>query len=694
MKLFKQLLFGPATLMLLTSNAHARIMSLGLEEANSENYEIPRSQIKTYIQRGSIEENLRTVKTVKPSSFSDEEVMSIPEKYLTPQLLERKKEILNNSKSKIGLNLGKGNAKTAIAAKISNRVKIHGNGNKLIEIKIEDTVWVPQKSNRTSVAKTVLAPKQKLPEAELLESINVTASKEIRRELDPGERDEIKVLFENAKSSDKDKLALNTAARYYLEGDYATALTLSLELVDTKKSSTRTKELARYLAAHSLFQSGFYSSALSQLVELTKSSLHRSVIGMSAIAIEKTRDDAAANQILSKISLSQIPEKYQSIFSFHFGRILLNTGALDAALAAFQKVEIGTPRYPEAQYYMGVIGASSVTSSEAEKGWEVENSITSNARKHFEETIQFAPAQDPSDLKNLAHLALARLAYQAKQFNQSAFHYQSVEASSLYARDALYETSWALYRLGEFNRSLGSLHALGSPYFESKDYAEVWILRSLNYLKLCRFDEANRAANTFEQLSKEIRPQISDYTKRLNTKDIRSMAQIKSLETLTWIKNLLNSDPVIKNDLNRENLLKQERARLEALRQNPRVTDAELRTSVTDTLEKNLDIKTEHIAAALKPYLYERLTGLSGEYQNQQTRLDLLRFEIYNQATKFPEAIDRPEAKKLLVRKEFLPGVFLKGHETLWRYNGEYWLDEIKGYDYFIPTECLRDKSG
>lgn len=672
--------------------AQARIVSIGADESSGQNYEIPRSQIKTYIQRGSIEENLRTVKTVKPSSYSDEEVMAIPEKYLTPELRERKKDIANNSRAKIGLS-AKGAERTKLATKVSNKVKIRASGDKLIEIKIEDTVWVPEKSGQSSKARTVLAPQQRLPEAELIQAVSVEASKEIRRELEPGERDEIKVLFENGDSQQKEKTALNRAVKYYLEGDYATSLTLALEIVDSKKQNEKTRELARYLAAHSLFQAGFYSSALSQLVLLTQTSLRRSVVGMSAVAIEKTRDDAAANQILAKLSLSQIPEKYQSLYSFHFGRILLNTGALEAALASFQKVETSHIRYPEAQYYMGVIRSSSVSGSDAEKGWDDSKSLVAAARGNLEETIQQARADDASDLKNLAHLALARLAYQGKQFNQSTFHYQSVESTSPYAREALYETAWALYRLGEHNRSLGGLHSLGSPYFESRDFAEVWILRSLNYLKLCRFEEANRTANTFEALSKDIRPQIAEYTKRLGAQKFESVAQIQAMEASPWIKNIFVADPVIKKDLNREKLLLEERKRLGVLRANERIADGELRMGVADALEKALDQKVQRITAALKPYLAERLNGLASEYQGQQTRLDLLRFEIYNQATKFPEAIDRPEAKKLLARKEFLPGVFLKGHEILWRYSGESWLDEIKGYDYFIPTECLRDKS-
>jgi predicted negative regulator of RcsB-dependent stress response len=672
---------------------NARIVSLGTESSGSRSYEIPRSQIKTYIQRGSIEENLRTVKTVRPSSFSDEEVLAIPERYLTPQLKERKKEIITNAKAQIGLGGKKAPSGAKVAPKISDKVKIRSRSSeRLIEINIQDTVWVPETATKSSQTRTVLAPEQRLAQVELIESISIEASKEIRRELNPGERDEIKVLFDNGKSTDKYKEPLNLAAEAYLEGDYATSVTLSLEVIDAKKTSKRTKELAQYLLAHSLFQSGFYSSALSQLVSLSTSSLRRSVVGMSAEAIERTRDDAAANQILSQVSLSQIPEKYQPLYAFHFGRILLNTGALDAALAAFAKVSSGHSRYPEAQYYMGVIRASSVSSSDAEKGWENDKSMVSAARINFEETIQYARANDAADLKNLAHLALARLAYQAKQFNQSAYHYQSVQSSSPFAREALYETAWALYRLGEFNRSLGGLHALGSSYYESKDFPELWILRSLNYLKLCRFDEANRAANTFEELSKNIRPEIASFSRNLANKSFKSIAEINSIETHEWMKNILNSDPVVKKDLGRERLLLQERARLASLRSNERIIDAELRLGVADALEKELDTKVARIASALRPYLIDRVSSLGSEYQGQQARLDMLRFEIYNQATKFPEAIDRPEAKKLLAKGEFLPGVFLKGHEILWRYNGELWLDEIKGYDYFIPTECLRDQ--
>jgi tetratricopeptide (TPR) repeat protein len=669
--------------LLAPSLAHARIALIASED---ELYEIPRSQTKTYIQRETLDKNLKPIKAAKPGALSDEELAAIPERYLPPDLLKKQKEI------KARLKAQKDNKKKTFVADHRNFpmrdadvVKIKGKKHKIINLKIDEAVWVPPTA---ATDDAILAPQRKLPDVELLQKIKIETSGAVKEEIRPGDTREVVELFKNGKTTDKDKVPLLKAYQAYALKDYATSLTLALGVMGDDKSNAETRVTARYLAAHSLYQAGFYASSLPLLTELVTTKWRRSALGMATHALEKTRDDGAANQILAHISISQMPDELRPLFSFHLGRILFNTGAREAALAAFKRVTPDNPRYPEAQYFMGVIRTADVPANVEAGDWERKGSGVFEAREDFERALVSAQVSSQGDLMNLIRLSMARLAYQAKQYNQSIYYYQEVTTGSPFARDALYESAWALYRIGEYNRSLGTLHSLGSAYFEGRDLPELWILRSLDYLKLCRFDEAKTASLTFEKVMKELTPELQAASVASKHVSLRAPSNIAEMQQPEWIRHVLLDDPVIQKDMSTEKLLKMERERLAVLDQNPLVSDAGLKHEVTQVLQENLDHKVQAVGTALKPYIVSRISDLEGEYKGQRDRLDFLRFEIYSQATRFPAALGRPEAKKLIAKGEYLPGVFLKGHEISWRFNGEYWYDEVRGYDYFLPTEC------
>lgn len=673
----KSLIFTALGLVL-SLPAQARVLMI---ISQTEEIEIPRSQIKTYIQKGTLQGNLKAIRTVKPGAYSDEELATIPERYLPPELIQKQKMIKARMRQSDAMRPKK-------LYKKEDVVTIGGAKNNTYKLKIDEAVYIPPRARQAGV---LLAPQKRLPEVELLQEVKVSANEKIRAELEPGDPREMHVLFENGRTTDPLKKPLLEAYQAYAQKDYATSVTLALAAM-TQKLRDESEDSARFLAAHALYQAGFYATAMPFIVELVDSKWRRSAIGIAALIIAKTRDDSSANQILTKVSISQIPDKERSLFSFHLGRVLLGSGAGGAALAAFDKVPADHLRYPEAQYYMGVIQASELSSNVGEGEWNREGSAVYVTKQHFEQAMVGGRSADARDLKNLAALSLARLAYQGRQYNQAIFYYQSVESASPFSREAIFETAWSLYRIGEFNRALGTLHPLGSAYYEARDFPELWILRSLSYLKLCRFDEAQRAANTFEQWSRDLMSALRESSKEVANLRLDRPSDVERSELRGWLKEVVLSDAVVKKDRSREDILVEESRRLGVLRQNLRVRNPELRNSAADTLQVALDKKLKALGTALRPYIQNRIEDLYGEYRAQRERLDFLRFEIYSQANKFPGALERPEAKKLIAKKEFLPGVFLKGHEILWRFTGEYWFDEVRGYDYFIPTECKSEE--
>ncbi|MEZ4813966.1 MAG: hypothetical protein R3A80_02000 [Bdellovibrionota bacterium] len=630
--------------------------------------------------RKNIKANLGQ-KSKKKEELEDLELLNVPDKYLTPELQVRKRIAQQKLKNNPAV------AARRIKPKTST-IEVRGSsGSKKMDIR--DTIV---KSESKSVGAQLLTAKRVLPDVELIEEVSLVASKEVKKEIFPGEKREILELFQYGKTKEATKTPLLPAYLAYAVGDYATSATLAYKVFSSTKND-ETQVLAAYVMAHSLYQAGFYSTALGPLVELSETKWRRSALGMIAECMSHTKDRSAVRGVLEKISLSQIPDKYKSLFAYHLGRILLNAGQAQAATSAFAQVPSDAPEYADAQYFTGVLLSEGIPSGAAAKqAWQTEGSQIYDARASLEAAAQAARTRKDENLRDLANISLGRLAYQAELYNQAVYYYNEIPTGSPYVRDAFFESAWALYRAGEFNRSQGYLHPLGSSYFEQRDFADLWTLRSLNYLKLCRFEEATKSVNTFEAMHGKTVSDLKSAIATIQDAKFSKLSDVDDNKLPSWVNNVILEDPLVLEDKEREHKLFAERKMLAALEANPNVSDAALKKGARDFFDKIIDRRLSFLIKSVKPYVLTRLQEVLRDYAAEKPKIDILRYEIYSQATKFPEAVKRTQAKRLIEEDEFLPGVFLKGKEILWRYSGEYWEDELRGYDYFIPTECTDNK--
>jgi hypothetical protein len=644
-------------------------------------YLILPTMFKEDAARKNLKANLEQ-KSKKKEDLEDLELLNVPDKYLTPELQTRKRIAQQRMKNNPAV------AARRIKPKSPTfEVRDAGGARKL---DIRDTIVKTE--GKTIGASQMLTAKRVLPDVELIEEINVVASKEVKKEIFPGERREVFEIFKNGKTTDPHEIPLLPAFNAYAAGDYATSATLAFKNFNESKSE-ETEVLAAYVMAHSLFQAGFYSTALGPLVELSETKWRRSALGMIAQCMSHTKDRSAVRGVLEKLSLSQIPDKFKSLFAYHLGRILLNAGQAQAATSAFAQVETDAPEYAEAQYFTGALLSEGAPSgSAAKQAWQTEGSQVYDARASLEAAAQAARTRKDWNLRDLANVSLGRLAYQAELYNQAVYYYNEIPTGSPYIRDAFFESAWALYRAGEFNRSQGYLHPLGSSYFEERDFADLWTLRSLNYLKLCRFDEATKSVNTFQALHGKTVADLQTAISKIRDTKFSRLRDLDDKGMPEWIRKITLEDPLVLEDKEREIKLFAERAKLAVLDNNTNVHDASLRHNAREFFEKIIDRRLSFLINSVKPYVLNRLQEITRDYGIEKPKIDILRYEIYSQATKFPEAVKRTQAKRLIEENKFLPGVFLKGKEILWRYSGEYWEDELKGYDYFIPTECTDTK--
>lgn len=102
-------------------------------------------------------------------------------------------------------------------------------------------------------------------------------------------------------------------------------------------------------------------------------------------------------------------------------------------------------------------------------------------------------------LREMAFFSLARIHYQFEQFRYAIFYYNRIQRDSEQWLEALFESSWAHFRLAEYEKALGNLVTLQSPFFQDEYYPEAAILKAITFYENCRFPEARAFLGEFEQ---------------------------------------------------------------------------------------------------------------------------------------------------------------------------------------------------
>ncbi|HSI06772.1 MAG TPA: hypothetical protein VLC93_19940, partial [Myxococcota bacterium] len=103
---------------------------------------------------------------------------------------------------------------------------------------------------------------------------------------------------------------------------------------------------------------------------------------------------------------------------------------------------------------------------------------------------------DPK-LREMAFLSLARVHYGYKQFDRAAYYYDQIDRDSENWLTALFEASWSYYRRGDFEKALGNLLTLHSPFFEREYFPESQLVKAIIYFEACRYGEARQITDGF-----------------------------------------------------------------------------------------------------------------------------------------------------------------------------------------------------
>ena len=167
--------------------------------------------------------------------------------------------------------------------------------------------------------------------------------------------------------------------------------------------------------------------------------------------------------------------------------------SLEASLKAISRVDDKFPLYAQALYLKGLVHFAKGDFDPAVKAFRNVVRMT-NPRGGGADN-----ANEYKKLREMAFFSLARIHYQFEQFRYAIFYYDRISRDSEQWLESVFESSWAHFRLGEYEKGLGNLVTLQSPFFLDEYYPESSILKAITFYENCRYPEARAFLSEFKQ---------------------------------------------------------------------------------------------------------------------------------------------------------------------------------------------------
>ncbi len=265
----------------------------------------------------------------------------------------------------------------------------------------------------------------------------------------------------------------------------------------------------------------------------------------------------------------------------------------------------------------------------------------------------------PLEVRDDARLALGRIQYEKKKYEDAWHTYSEIEGELRLEDSVIIEKSWDLVSNGNQQRALGLLIGLGAPAFRDLFAPERDLIRALALRRLCQYRAAHISVRDFR----------SRYGQVLRA--IRAGVPIKDVPIVRkWA--VAGDARLAELDHIRVALVR-EQALL------PTVTDKPLRAHLTTIYGSNL----AHALLAIGPRLEHANERVTDELLRVEEQMNLIEYEVGVGLFKSGDTAGASTS----MRAEDIP---YGSQDAYFRFDGEYWSDEIGDYTVFAEDRCVR----
>jgi len=521
------------------------------------------------------------------------------------------------------------------------------------------------------------------------------------------------------------RLPLDRAIGMYKKGEYLRAIKkLNKFFKAGFKQSSNEYYLATFYLGMSFYKSNANYSALSTLKDVLirgpEVKIGNSVKGAYFMLAFEAYGELTGNwpfssdfnetySMISTYNTALLPKKFQEVYNYYMGKYYTkwasNSSRAEKYLSAIDviKTKDNVVLYPKfyasAQYLLGLN--------------KVKSKKYNESVKHFQNVI--LAVQEKSGFKNtslrdLAYIALGRIYYeiassyfsvggieQAKRLaNASLESYKKVSKDSPKLATAYYEASWAAFITGEYDISLGYLHSLHSAYLKDYYYPDKYILEAGIYVNMCLFKYADESVSAFKKKYDPFKKELDNFlSEPLEPKEylekIKKISANKPMKGKRFSYELISyviSDGFFYESYKTLKTIEKEKSILAKWSKKGKSKQL---PSLNKLYVKILK-KEDKLYRSLGSWIRRKLQNASNNLNELYLKSDEISFEIISAEKRVLQNEKIALTQKTKIKKSNKPtsskDYDLKDDEMMWKFTGEYWIDEIDNYHSFLQSKC------
>lgn len=376
----------------------------------------------------------------------------------------------------------------------------------------------------------------------------------------------------------------------------------------------------------------------------------------------------------TKIPAEQVPGRARGFYFYYMGADSFESGKYEKAADFFKRVPSG-PYFAKAQFHLGVIANRA--------------GAHSRAISYFE-SVRASAGRDEW-LAEMTNLNIARVHYETKNYIEAMKYYAFIPRESDNWLQAIFESAWAFFLMTKHNNVLGNIHTLHSPFFENRFFPESYILQSITYLRLCRYDEVQASLEKFRDrykpVFKDLGAMLSEF--KNNKKGVFNLTyeyrngSLRSFKSAWAILDALSRTDAFKEASLTARYADSEIARLSQM--GSKWSSSGLSQDLKSFLNKKKQVAVNDSSGRLYDLAaanLEYLKTLSDQTKLIQADMYEGRVDAIRRRLNVTQASDR---------KQFIGGLQaldIDQQLEYWPFQGEYWEDELGYYVYNIDDRC------
>ncbi|MCP4446312.1 MAG: tetratricopeptide repeat protein [Myxococcales bacterium] len=481
---------------------------------------------------------------------------------------------------------------------------------------------------------------------------------------------------------------LQRATKLYNKKDYDSASIEFAKVINGEtEDSVANKQRAEFFMGKTLYQMGYYAASLAyfdRIVELGNGHLYYGVTLKWLAALSRVLPETSG--ILEKIgqydpaSLDEpVMEEVRNELYFLLGRHFYSEGDFEQAISLFQNVSKKDPFFVKAKFFEGVTYVRQYKGKPAVAAFKDILVIAEERPKYYSK-------DDVDQFQELAWLQLARVFYSTQQFDTSIKYYEKLTQKSPDWLPSLFEASWAYFMKTNNSKALGNIHTLNAPYFEDQFFPESVLLESVIYYKYCQYDRALAAVAEYDDLYRPLRKDLDEMLGKYED----------NAEFYEYVKKVLKAKAGLPDATQRlalsalgDKMLRKTFAWVDELDKELKMLEkadkAWQTTSIAAEVLQELTVQQSLAQADAGKLARERIERLSKELR--ELSRDGLKIKLETLENKAGQVSASARGQQISGHNRLEP-IVIDDEHFMWKFNGEYWKDELGFYRFRVRSKC------